>query len=44
VEGNLGLFFVEWGKCTHCQADLTGDGVDNGVDLGLFFVGWGACP
>ena len=41
--GDLGLLFVEWGRCPDCAADFNSDGVVNGEDLGIMFVEWGPC-
>jgi hypothetical protein len=41
--GDLGLLFVEWGRCPDCAADFNDDGVVNGEDLGIMFVEWGPC-
>jgi hypothetical protein len=40
---DLGLLFVEWGRCPDCAADFNDDGVVNGEDLGIMFVEWGPC-
>ncbi len=41
--GDLGLVFVEWGRCRSCPADFNDDGMVNGIDLGMLFVEWGPC-
>ncbi|RPG13410.1 MAG: hypothetical protein CBB69_013430 [Phycisphaera sp. TMED9] len=41
--GDLGLVFVEWGRCRSCPADFNDDGMVNGIDLGILFVEWGPC-
>ena len=41
---DLGLMFIDWGKCGDCRADLDEDGVVGASDVGLLFVEWGACP